>query len=339
MLVTMPATCGSAAIGAKVAPPLKSTSISASCSGGCPITSDVTRVRSISDLPEPVAPTISPCGPIPPCADSFRSSITALPEPPTPIGTRSNSRGARDLQVTPGSRPATSGTPRISGSPTVPLSPPEVSALTSRSGAHCRARPASRPSGGSSTSNSCPDHSCRPRPCSSTWILACTSSGSSRRWPSSSTRWMPSSARETPRSGGSRPCTPLRFSPSTMITRWSRSSARRPRRRWCSSNRASSSAAISSAIPGTDVAISRAGRSPSRALGCVACGSHFSHSQPGAWAGARTTPRRTSSGEWNATSWAASARPSRRPAGRSPTTLSTPTSRRSTQTGWSRRPL
>ncbi len=31
----------------------------------------VTRVRSSSLLPEPVAPTTSPCGPIPPCADSF----------------------------------------------------------------------------------------------------------------------------------------------------------------------------------------------------------------------------------------------------------------------------
>ena len=59
--------------------------------GGRPSTS----VRSISDLPEPVAPTQSPCGPMPSCADSFRSSSTGWPASSTPSGTRRKSRSAR----------------------------------------------------------------------------------------------------------------------------------------------------------------------------------------------------------------------------------------------------
>ena len=38
-----------------------------------------TSVRSSSLLPEPVAPTISPCGPMPPSADCLRSSTTRSP--------------------------------------------------------------------------------------------------------------------------------------------------------------------------------------------------------------------------------------------------------------------
>ena len=86
--------CGSASSRVKVAPPLKSTSTKLSTSGGCVIARPSTRVRSSSDLPDPVAPTTSPCGPIPPSAASLRSSSTGWPLPPTPIATRSRSRAA-----------------------------------------------------------------------------------------------------------------------------------------------------------------------------------------------------------------------------------------------------
>ena len=41
-------------------------------------------------MPDPVAPTINPCGPEPPCADSLMSRITGSPSPSLPIGTRSS---------------------------------------------------------------------------------------------------------------------------------------------------------------------------------------------------------------------------------------------------------
>ena len=50
-------------------------------------------MRSSSDLPEPVAPTSSPCGPMPSCADSLRSRSTGSPSGPMPIGIRSTSPG------------------------------------------------------------------------------------------------------------------------------------------------------------------------------------------------------------------------------------------------------
>ena len=49
-------TCGRSAMPANVAPPLKSTSTKLSASGEWVIDSASTRVRSSSDLPEPVAP-------------------------------------------------------------------------------------------------------------------------------------------------------------------------------------------------------------------------------------------------------------------------------------------
>jgi hypothetical protein len=82
-----PATCGSAARSAKAAPPLKSTSTKASCSGGWVAASPATIVRSSSLLPEPVAPTTSPCGPMPSSAASLRSSASGSPVELTPTGT------------------------------------------------------------------------------------------------------------------------------------------------------------------------------------------------------------------------------------------------------------
>ena len=89
--------CGSRSRPRKVAPPLKSTSTKLSCSGLWVAASATTRVRSSSDLPEPVAPMHSPCGPMPPSADSRRSRVTGTAGPPaprvTPTGTVSRSAG------------------------------------------------------------------------------------------------------------------------------------------------------------------------------------------------------------------------------------------------------
>ena len=74
-LSTMAAVWGKGSRPAKVAPPLKSTSTRESWSGGWQITWESTRVRSTSDLPEPVAPTHRPWGPMPFLADSLMSSL------------------------------------------------------------------------------------------------------------------------------------------------------------------------------------------------------------------------------------------------------------------------
>ena len=95
--------CGSTSRLAKVAPPLKSTRTKFSVSDEWVIARPSTSVRSSSDLPEPVAPMTRPCGPMPPCADSLMSSSTGCPPAPTPIGTRSRSRGARGRQLIAGS--------------------------------------------------------------------------------------------------------------------------------------------------------------------------------------------------------------------------------------------
>ena len=90
-LVITAATCGIWDMPAKVAPPLKSARTKFSVSEEWVTARPSTRVRSSSDLPEPVAPTHRPCGPMPSCAASLRSSITGWPSSPTPIGTRSRS--------------------------------------------------------------------------------------------------------------------------------------------------------------------------------------------------------------------------------------------------------
>src|SRR5664279_4360133 len=67
-LVITAEVCGRASSRVNVAPPLKSTSTKLSDSGACVIANPSTSVRSSSDLPDPVAPTTRPCGPIPPRA-------------------------------------------------------------------------------------------------------------------------------------------------------------------------------------------------------------------------------------------------------------------------------
>ena len=110
-LVITAAVCGSDSQPKNVAPPLKSTSTKFSSSGECVAASATTRVRSSSDLPEPVAPMHSPCGPIPPSAASFKSRYTGAPSGVAPMGTVS-------LLRTPGhivcaSNASTSGTPSM----------------------------------------------------------------------------------------------------------------------------------------------------------------------------------------------------------------------------------
>ena len=78
--------CGKRSKVANVAPPLKSTSTKFSSSDDWVAASASTIVRSISDLPEPVAPMMSPCGPMPPCAASLKSSMTLLPSGSNPTG-------------------------------------------------------------------------------------------------------------------------------------------------------------------------------------------------------------------------------------------------------------
>src|SRR4030095_2222872 len=108
-LVIRPATCGSRARSANAAPPLKSTSTNASWSGGWVAARPATIVRSSSLLPDPVAPTTRPWGPIPASAASLRSRTTGFPSGVTPIGTRRSSarsrgRGTGPAEAGPGPR-------------------------------------------------------------------------------------------------------------------------------------------------------------------------------------------------------------------------------------------
>ena len=113
-LVITAATCGICAMPAKVAPPLKSARTKFSVSDEWVTARPSTSVRRSSDLPEPVAPTHRPCGPMPSCAASFKSSMTGWPSSPTPIGTRRRSATERGRQVRETSTEAAS--PRLSSS-------------------------------------------------------------------------------------------------------------------------------------------------------------------------------------------------------------------------------
>ncbi len=71
----------------------------------------ITSVRSNSLLPEPVAPISSPCGPIPPWADSLMSSSILEPFSAMPMGTRSRSGPLVRGQTLAGSNWSISPTP------------------------------------------------------------------------------------------------------------------------------------------------------------------------------------------------------------------------------------
>ena len=113
-LVITALVCGSRSSRVNVAPPLKSMSAKFSEFGGWVTASASTSVRSSSLLPEPVAPMSSPCGPMPSCADSLRSSSIGVPSGRMPNRTRSRSRFGRGTQVSCGSNAY--GSPRSSSS-------------------------------------------------------------------------------------------------------------------------------------------------------------------------------------------------------------------------------
>ena len=134
-----PATCGSGARSAKAAPPLKSTSTKASCPGGWVAARPATIVRNSSLLPDPVAPTTSPCGPIPRSAASLRSSTSASPAAVTPTGTRSSSERER-ARPPPSASIWRSTWSRRSSSRTGPARGAVEGGRSSRRGARRRAR-------------------------------------------------------------------------------------------------------------------------------------------------------------------------------------------------------
>jgi hypothetical protein len=337
----VPATWGRSDMPAKVAPPLKSTSTKASCSGGWVMARAVTRVRSSSLLPEPVAPTTSPCGPIPPSAASFRSSTSGLPTELTPTGTRRNWWGGRGRQPACGSSSAMSATPSSSGRPRSPVS--TWSGLSSgdrRSGASRRAR--ASPSDGPARSG---------RPAAG---VASASAGSNRRRAAvtrarrstlgGSSRWLPASTTTvTPRGAGPvvrarrlRTCSWVRpAGRSTTTSRCGPAAGADPAPPRRLRRRASSSGASRSASSSGPDATIRAGSGPSPALGWRAWGSHLAHSHsPAASAGWQSATRR-SSGAWKLVAWHSSARARARAAPSSPVTLSTPTSASGTVIGCS----
>ncbi len=259
------------------------------------MTSELTSVRSISDLPDPVAPTTRPCGPMPPCADSLRSSTTVLPVAPTPIGTRRRSRRARARHVRTRSSLAGSATPRMSGRPTVSLSPSSLaSSIVRRSAESTRAMAAATPSGGMSRVNGSSRESSLTEPSVPSSMRSLTVSGSWRAESSSDTTCTPRAASGTCGSGDVRCCPGWRPSPSTITTRCEVGPDDPPRERCARSSRASSSAARSSVMAGTSDVTRRAGRSPSSALADCRWGSHLIQSHAAAASSERTRAISTS---------------------------------------------
>ncbi len=122
-LVMTAATCRSRSNPRNVAPPLKSTSTRFNASGGWVATRPRASVRRNSDLPEPVAPTQSPCGPMPPWAASLMSSSTGSPASETPIATRSRRRAGARLPARRGVDPRQVAEPVQSRPPAELLGP------------------------------------------------------------------------------------------------------------------------------------------------------------------------------------------------------------------------
>ena len=84
---------------------------------------------------------------------------------------------------------------------------------------------------------------------------------------------------------------------------------------------------------GTLPVISRTGPAASRSVGCRVCGSHLAQSHSRIRSGGAQTQIRTSSGEWNAASWAIIARTMARAAPGSPATHTRLNARRDMPTG------
>lgn len=313
------ATCGICAIPVKVAPPLKSASTKFSVSEVCVTASPSTSVRSSSDLPEPVAPTHSPCGPMPSCAASLRSSITGAPSSPTPIGTRSRSPADRGRQVRATSTEPAS--PRFSrsvksrfASSGSSSSPPPV-----RSGASCRA---SASAAGSDSASGTPSYatpaadSSRSRPGRTTTDRPPRPGPSpARSGPASAspavtstivTPCRPSAAANT-ESGGTRPRRPSASSTTTRCG-WSSTGCTSRLNRGRPSSRGASSRSSSPRSSPNSRFVPAPSKPSGRCPGTCACGSHLTQSHDGAAPGAATTATTRSSGECSVTSCATSAR-------------------------------
>ncbi len=318
-LVMTAATCGICPMPVKVAPPLKSARTKFSVSEVCVTARPSTSVRSSSDLPEPVAPTHRPCGPMPSCAASLRSSMTGAPSSPTPIGTRSRSPAERGRQVRATSIEAAS--PRFSRSVKSRLassgsssSPPPV-----RSGASCRA---SASAAGSDSVSGTPSYaipapdSRRSRPGRTTTDSPPRGSSSSPATTSTMVTPCSPSAAANAESGGTRPPRELASSTTTRCG-WSstgdtsRLNRGRPSRRGASSASTSARSSLNSRfVP-----------APSTCPGTCVCGSHFVQSHAGAAPGAATTATTRSSGECSVVSCATSARAAPRADSGSPDTV------------------
>jgi hypothetical protein len=351
-LVITPATCGSAVSSAKVAPPLKSTRITASCSGAWVRASPVTSVRSSSLLPEPVAPTSSPCGPMPPSAASLRSSSTGSPPGRTPIGARSSAvRGRRQVSAT--SRAAASS-PR-SSSRRVPASGPDrprTAVSSSRRGASRRAIASQN---ASPAWSACTPPSRRP-PGAVSCRLAVPRWSSSTRAPSSdgSPARSAASQRTAVRAAAARSSSSARTGRRAAALPGRRSSsttsryggASRPGRR-CGPE--AGAAPPGRASPSSHRSRGRAARS-SRAASCSLvsasrqaagsaspasrlCGSHFSQSQAGRAAGGNAARIWRSSGAWRAAAWHRMERARARVRWGGPVSARTPCRARETVTG------
>ena len=206
---------------ANVAPPLKSTRTRLSAADECVVTSPRTSVRSSSDLPEPVAPTHRPWGPIPSCAASLRSSSTGSPSSPIPNGTRSRSRTARGRQAAATSKVSGSpGTPSSSSRPGVDGPASSRAAPGVRHGASRRARASA--SGPESPSGR-PNHSIPPPLPAPTRSPPSGSSPTTRRSPRRATRPSRAPSRSTR-------VTPARPSSTSARSPSSPSGPRPPRR-------------------------------------------------------------------------------------------------------------
>ncbi len=286
----------------KVAPPLKSARTKLRISEECVIASASTRVRSSSDLPEPVAPTHRPCGPMPSSAASLMSRYTCSPLAPTPSGTRIRSCWARwrQLRVTskePGSpEPIMSVKSRLdsSGSSSPPAET-RYGASWRASASDCQVESRSglplyvAPEAERSTSSS-----------ELTVTIRCPLGSSTSPGTTSMTvtPWTPSGLASIESCG-----TPA---PSMITTRWGWSAAGAESRmnRW----RPDSSSCSRYSRSPRSVANSRREPAPSASLRCWLCGSHLAQSHSSAAPGAAATATIRSSGECRVVNWAIIAR-------------------------------
>ncbi len=313
-LVMTADTCGSCAIPAKVAPPLKSTSTMFSCSGEWVIARPSTRVRRNSDFPDPVAPMTRPCGPMPCWADSLMSRWTTPPPSPRPIGTRRRSRAGRGRHAAAGSKRCTSPSPRrsmkssgpvISADPASSARPETVcSGVSRRAKASAVARSHWSPSArtGSSRTRSAWIATLSGQPAVRAAAVGSTSgSSSSRRRREASSSWshrLGRSSRVTPcRPSGGMTWLPGGRWPPSMTSRMcgvaGRSSA--PKR-----GRSLRSGGSSAGRSASEVVTIRLGPTASLCSALWACGSHLTQSQWARFCSEQSTATISWLGEWKA---------------------------------------